>query len=371
MQNKIISGNHGKKQKIARQSFFLYDFVVSDFIKPKPKDCTLPQVNYPYKKEENDDDEVPPISTFEIQMFGMNTRGQTCSIRVTNFNPFFYVQIPDNWGKINISIFVNYLKNKIGKQWQSSILSANLVKRNNLYKFEHGLPDTFMELIFANETAFCKTRALWTSYVNDQKIITPLDYKGHKLCIFESGIPPLLRYFHIHNISPSGWVQINAPSIAPQYTQTWCDFEYICTCDKLQHIVKYENVPLITMSMDIEANNTHGAFPQPIKNYQQAAVQIVDEYNLRNKQLKTVEQTQQYLVDAVLSLFQYNRTFTNIQCVYPKTSISEANVRATMTRIFAEGVTNQRMVTRDIIRVLKDLNIVSPDLGHFHCIPIK
>ena len=34
---------------------------------------------------------------FRIQMFGINTEGETCAIFVDDFEPFFYVKLPLHW----------------------------------------------------------------------------------------------------------------------------------------------------------------------------------------------------------------------------------------------------------------------------------
>ena len=47
--------------------------------------------------------------------------------------------------------------------------------------------------------------------------------------LYEGSIPPLLRYFHINNISPSGWVFINTKLCTiPDVKSTTCKFEYVC-----------------------------------------------------------------------------------------------------------------------------------------------
>ena len=33
-----------------------------------------------------------------------------------------------------------------------------------------------------------------------------LEYEGEYLKLYEANLPPLLRYFHIRDISPSGWI---------------------------------------------------------------------------------------------------------------------------------------------------------------------
>ena len=37
------------------------------------------------------------LSKFMIQMFGINETGNTCSVLVEGFKPFFYVKVADHW----------------------------------------------------------------------------------------------------------------------------------------------------------------------------------------------------------------------------------------------------------------------------------
>ena len=53
---------------------------------------------------------------FEIQMFGINEKGETASIFVTDYNPFFYIKVGDNWKKSNNSILKAQIRNEIDKK---------------------------------------------------------------------------------------------------------------------------------------------------------------------------------------------------------------------------------------------------------------
>jgi hypothetical protein len=52
-------------------------------------------------------------SQFQIQMFGLDESGKTCSIFVEDFKPFFYVMINDTWDMRAKNSFLEHLKQKI------------------------------------------------------------------------------------------------------------------------------------------------------------------------------------------------------------------------------------------------------------------
>ena len=47
-----------------------------------------------------------------IQMFGVNEKGETCSIIAEHFKPFFYVKVDDDWTQGKKLSFLLILNNK-------------------------------------------------------------------------------------------------------------------------------------------------------------------------------------------------------------------------------------------------------------------
>ena len=54
---------------------------------------------------------------FEIQMFGLNEKGETCSIFVEEYLPFFYIGVDNAWGSVTIMLSKNFIMNKMGKRF--------------------------------------------------------------------------------------------------------------------------------------------------------------------------------------------------------------------------------------------------------------
>ena len=98
---------------------------------------------------------------FLIQMFGLNEKGETCSILVENFQPFFYVLVDDNWD-LNIKTeFLHHIKFKMGKFYENSISECIFVKRKKLYGFDAGREYKFLKFVFENTNAFNKAKNIW------------------------------------------------------------------------------------------------------------------------------------------------------------------------------------------------------------------
>ena len=61
---------------------------------------------------EEDDTVRRDNAQFLVQMFGINEKGESCSILVENFKPFFYVKVDDNWTQYTKTTFLDFIKKK-------------------------------------------------------------------------------------------------------------------------------------------------------------------------------------------------------------------------------------------------------------------
>ena len=274
----------------------------------------------------NDDPE-----NFIIQMFGINEKGETCCIYLNSYKPFFFIKVGDDWDEEMIMELRRDIQNKIGKYHSKSIVSMELVDHHKLYGFSGGKKHRFAKITFQNTMAMNKVRNLWYYYVDDKNnpkggnIRKLKGYrfpeKGTNLELYESTIPPLLRYFHIHSVSPSGWVFVNTRQcIVPEKRTSTCKFEYICKHNSIIPMPTKETiVPYKICSFDIEASSSHGDFPLPIKTYKRLATNIVDVFMRRQNSVQKLTSTTAttLIKKCLLTAFNYDK-FENIDVVYPK-----------------------------------------------------
>ncbi len=215
---------------------------------------------------------------FVIQMFGINEQGETCCVTVHDHQPFFYAKVPETWGFDAKALFLTELKKAVGKFSEDSILTdeCKLIRRKTLYGFDGGKDHKFLMLKFKNMATMNRVKNLWYVRKGDEMRLNRQGYNHTQ--IYEANIPPLLRYFHIKDISPSGWVKIKGDPIETQtQKQTTCRYEYrVGHKDVAPQPEKETRVPYKIMSFDIEASSSHGDFPVPIKTYKKLATNIVD-----------------------------------------------------------------------------------------------
>ena len=78
----------------------------------------MPSVEETYlnAEEDEEEEETPKYELsdeFVIQMFGVNEMGETCCGFVTDYRPFFYVLVKDDWTISKKNEFIQHLKNKM------------------------------------------------------------------------------------------------------------------------------------------------------------------------------------------------------------------------------------------------------------------
>jgi len=277
---------------------------------------------------------------FRIQMFGVNEKGETCSIFVDDYHPFFYIKVADHWTNTTKSAFIRDIKKNLkSKFFENSILAekCEIVEKRKLYGFDGGKNHKFVLLVFKNTTVMNRVKNLWF-----HDIYTPRDGKTRALkpdgylfanthtTIYEANIPPILRFFHIRKISPSGWVTFSTKKtrIIEKYTTT-CQYEYRLSFeDIIPQNEKETVVPYKICSFDIEASSSHGDFPIPVKSYKKLATNIVDAALAKHS--VSDEITEDDITHMIYTAFQYsyqNRIkYPGIETIYTKRRPKEADM---------------------------------------------
>jgi DNA polymerase elongation subunit (family B) len=278
---------------------------------------------------------------FRIQMFGINEQGETCSIFVDDYHPFFYVKVADHWTNTTKSAFIRDIKKNLkSRYYENSILAdkCEIVEKRKLYGFDGGKNHKFVLLVFKNTTVMNRVKNLWF-----HDIYTPRDGKTRALkpdgysfantstYIYEANIPPILRFFHIQKISPSGWITFSTKKtrIIEKYTTT-CQYEYRLSFeDIIPQNEKETVVPYKICSFDIEASSSHGDFPIPVKSYKKLATNIVDAVIAKHA-ANDQEVSDADLTHMIYTAFQYpyqsKGKYPNIETIYPKRRPKEADM---------------------------------------------
>ena len=139
--------------------------------------------------------------------------------------------------------------------------------------------------------------------------------------LYEANIPPLLRFFHIKDMSPSGWIAIPKKKVIERKNDLKtvnCDYEFVINIKNIISLNDKETrVPYKIMSFDIEASSSHGDFPVPIKTYKKLATNIVEYFEDIGIDQFNKTTIRPILTNVILTAFGYGNT-SGIDLVYPK-----------------------------------------------------
>ena len=276
-------------------------------------------------QEENSEDEEggrpKDNNQFVIQMFGVDETGKTYSLKAEGFRPFFYLMVNDKWSIKMKESLLAHIKQKIGKYYENSITECKMIKRKKLYGFDGGKEHKFIFMEFANTAVFNKVKDLWYSnYYDGHKLLKDgYAFNDTNIKLYESNIPPLLRFFHVKNISPSGWIAIpkkKAIVNSGESKSVNCHFEITTNYKNIIPLNDNEKrVPYKIMSFDIEASSSHGDFPVPIKTYKKLSTNIIEYFENLTVEL-TKDACKDLLRKIILSAFGFER-MDQIDLVYP------------------------------------------------------
>ena len=344
-------------------------FRIFDFNVYNAKDSSL---------DSSDDEQnvYTDTKTFRIQMFGVDETGKTYSLTADGYHPFFYVMVNDKWTIKMKEEFVAHLKEKMGKFYQDTITECKIVKRKKLYGFDGGKDHKFIFIEFANVNAFNKAKNLWYTDYNNGHVLLKNGYRflNTDLKLYEANIPPLLRFFHIKDISPSGWIAIPKKSACEntgELKNVNCDVELTTHYKNIIPLnTKETRVPYKIMSFDIEASSSHGDFPVPIKTYKKLATNIIEYFETLKMEM-THELCKNILRRIILAAFGYEQ-MEQIDLVYPKIAPKSKEELQQMCEAWLDAQVRSLKTTNDfnhantLEALFERMSVEEEEDGHDH-----
>ena len=220
---------------------------------------------------------------YEITIFGATAEGYSVSLAVTDFEPFFYIELPDAWTRREIGIYEEYLLRVLNDKEQKAV-TLTTEKHRSFWDFTNNRSFNFLKVQ-------AKSKRIWTKLRDtcQDEACLPLPIpaalfnqaaKGNlTLRVFEANIDPMLRFFHIREIKPAGWItvgedhweEVDDPSTTTvvQATAT-ADYVFPSSAE-----VQLTAAPLKIMSWDIECTSSHGDFPLAVKTWRKPAREMV------------------------------------------------------------------------------------------------
>ena len=242
---------------------------------------------------------------YVIFAFGVTKEGYSVCLRINNYHPYFYINIPNNFTSQNIKEFNTFLDTEIYEevdQFEHETYSKkDITGQNEIDRLDLEGNSKYYKTSIKNKST-CNKYIFW-SFMNEQKFnfiklecaskishkfwgryfLKEHDFKltkqtsELKLSTYESDLEPLLRFMHDRNIKPCGWIQLQPETYTETSSsmQSSCGINIIANWDKVFPLECNEIPPLVVASFDIEADSSHGDFPIPCKDSKKLANQLV------------------------------------------------------------------------------------------------
>ena len=201
---------------------------------------------------------------YSIMAYGTTIEGLSISIHITNFTPYFFIEIPKKWTQKDFKEF-KYKFKRLSSYHEENIADISIVMRIPFYNFTNNTKSKYIRIVFDSIGSYYTYLRKIRETNNRKMQINKKKYDFSKK-LYESKVNPLLRYFHIKELEPVGWIQLKAGKYKmniPSKTrcQIDCTIHYndVLYC-KMNAIGKY-----VILSFDIECKSEDGSFPNADK----------------------------------------------------------------------------------------------------------
>ena len=216
--------------------------------------------NYDIITEIDEDDKEIENKLYTIRVYGRDEENNSVFLKIKNFKPYFYIEVPANWGDNNIRSLINHLKFSVPKYVINGFDTYEVEEKHNFYGFTNYAKFKFIKLIFFNINTFYAFKKM----IND-KINYPPDIfkKPTKIKIFESVIKPMLKFMHIKDVLSCGWLEVsNYKKLSSSLT--YCNKNISCDWEDTKSIKMDKIQKFIVASYDIECMSSTGLFPNAL-----------------------------------------------------------------------------------------------------------
>ena len=226
-----------------------------------------------HEKDEEDSDESEhnsnDIGTYIIHTFARTLDGKSVYMKIVNYTPHFYINLPLNWSKddakYNVSkmlvYFTSVMNKKIWNKYRASLINMDVVERMSAEGFTNGKKYLFARLIFNNDISMKKFRYMFQQSTISIPGITskPIQFKT-----YDANLPSMLRCFHIRKTSGCAWVSVSKYTMIDMNNrESYCDIELRVDWRDINPIIKDINAPFKTASFDIECYSSDAnKFPE-------------------------------------------------------------------------------------------------------------
>ena len=212
-----------------------------------------------------------------IHLFGMTAAGESVRIEVNGFKPFFYVALPTSSDTTRMK---NKLQDKILAHPEfrkvASLISFELVHKQKLLGYTGGKLFPFLKITMTCLGIFYDLRKFFLDEQQRPKLV--LVPGQPRVEVFESNIDPMLRFFHIRDLQPCGWIGVkgdlmssSSEGVEDGIIKIRADWDAISPASPPEGLV---TAPFKHAFWDIECYSYDKEFPVAQQGYRRVAKQL-------------------------------------------------------------------------------------------------
>lgn len=191
-----------------------------------------------------------------VRAFGVTEKSESIVINITNFNPFFYIKVPEYFTDSYIPLILDHLKSKLPRNLKNGIVydSCSIISSKSFFGYSE-TPNRFLKLVFSSDLTKkeCQKRLNYQIFLGRKRI---------KFELFETKIESILRFFHVTGIQPSGILTVENFDLV----ETRNAFTQLEIKTNIFNILKFDSetrFKILQVSFDIETYSIDDTFPKP------------------------------------------------------------------------------------------------------------
>ncbi len=196
------------------------------------------------------DDKSDGKDNYTILLFGSTPEGKPVRLQVKGFEAFFYVELPQTK-----DAFADFLE-QMSAFVQDDSVSFTECKKVPMYGYSGGKPLHLIKVSVKSRRAFYAMKKVFLDERSRPLFKLYHDADGSR--VFDANLDPMLRFFHLRNIQPCGWVTASVEMEEDQGTLVGtCDWEDVSSCER----PPMASAPFKINFWDIECYSESGDFP--------------------------------------------------------------------------------------------------------------
>ena len=189
-----------------------------------------------------------------VDVFGRTDRGEVAQVRLTGFQPYFYIKYDGYESHFKLIAALEAKSNELNGKYQN-FRPADFTRVKFTLEAKLDAMSGFVELVPI------KVWKLTCSSLRTFKQISRAA-KSLDVCSYEEGLPPFIRIFHEMDLSPASPFEFEADDYVPDNGVN-ADAFYEINYDKIKPATSI-NIPLLIAAYDLETYSSHqGKFPVP------------------------------------------------------------------------------------------------------------